>query len=53
MELGHHYTGIAWAILLDPNVVIGIGEWSICGGDRLERSYSIYNHNVHIICISS
>ena len=35
------YNGIEWAILLDCYKVIDIGEWSICGGGRLERFYYI------------
>ena len=30
---------IIWAIVWCPNNVIDIGEWSICGGGRLERFY--------------
>ena len=30
------------AIVSDPDKGIGIGEWSICGGDRFERLYCIY-----------
>ncbi len=36
-ELGYCYNGIVWAIACDPNKAIDVGEWSIFGGDRLER----------------
>ena len=42
-RLEYHYNGIIiWAIIWDPNKVSDIGEWSICGGGRLERFYWIY-----------
>ena len=28
---------MVWVIAWDPNKVIDIGQWSICGGGRLER----------------
>ena len=39
MEFEYHYNGIALIIVSDPNKALEIGEWSICGGDRLERIY--------------
>ena len=38
-ELEYHYNGFVWVISWDPNEVIDIGEWLICGGGRLERYY--------------
>ena len=32
LELESRDNGIVWAIILDPNKVIDIGDWSICGG---------------------
>ena len=32
---------LQWAIVLDPNEAIDIGEWSTCGGGRLERFYCV------------
>ena len=33
--LEYHHNGIVSAIVWEPNNVSDIGEWSICGGDRL------------------
>ena len=41
-ELTYRCKGIVWVLVWDPNKAIDIGEWSICGGDRLKRRYSIY-----------
>ena len=35
-ELKYHYNSIVGAIVWDPNKVIDIGEWSICGDGRLK-----------------
>ena len=45
--LEYHYNGIAWVIIWDPNIVIVIGEWSICGGVQLERFYCTYMSQSH------
>ena len=37
MELEYPYSGIIWMVIWDPNKAIDIGEWSICGGGRLQR----------------
>ena len=39
-ELEYGCNGILWAIVWDPNNVMDVREWSICGGGRLERLYS-------------
>ena len=31
-----------WVVVWDPDKAIDIGEWSICGGGRLERIYCKY-----------
>ena len=43
-ELEYCYSCIAWAIIWDPNKVIDIGEWWMCGQGRLERFYCVYIH---------
>ena len=40
-ELEHLSVGV---IVLDRNKTIGIEEWSICGGCRLERFYCVYTY---------
>ena len=47
MELEYRYNCNAWAIIWDSNKGIDIGEWSICGGDRLERFY--YSSISHVL----
>ena len=37
-----NYHGIIWAIICDLNKTIDIGEWSICGGMRLESFHCVY-----------
>ena len=46
MELEYRYKGIVWATSWDPNEMIDIGEWSICGGSRLKKFYCIYIYTV-------
>ena len=41
MELDYHYNSIVQVIVWDTNKVIDKGEWSICGGGRLERFHCI------------
>ena len=46
--LGSYNGIIAWVIDWDPNKVIDIGQWSICGSAQLERFYWIY---LYLACI--
>ena len=39
MGLEYCYNSIVKAIVWDTNKAVNIGEWSICGGDQLERFY--------------
>ena len=41
---GYCYHSIVWVVVWDSNKVIDIGEWSICGGGRLERFYCMFTH---------
>ena len=34
------FTMAHWAIVWDPNKVINIGEWAICGGGQIEVNIS-------------
>ena len=47
LELEYCDNGILWAIVWDPNKVINIGEWVMCGGGWLERFYCM----LYILCI--
>ena len=38
IKLEYHCNGYAWLIVCDPNHVVGIGNWSICEGDLLDKS---------------
>ena len=50
-----------WRSFVPPNKAMDIGEWSICGGDRLHRFYCkrithirIHVHTdtyIHILCV--
>ena len=42
---------VTMSLFGDPNEVIAIGEWSICGGGRSERFYCVYKHNTMYIYI--
>ena len=43
--------GMYWAIVWDPNKVVDIGEWSICGGGWLERFYFLYMCVCVCVCV--
>ena len=47
LETEYRYNGLARVIIWNPNEVIDIEEWSICGGGWLERLYCVYSY-VHI-----
>ena len=49
MTLEYRYNGIEWAIGWDPNKVINIREWSVCGGGQLERFYHTVFSYLHTV----
>ena len=42
-EMEYQYNASVWAIARNLNKAIDIGEWSVCGGGRVEKLYCIYN----------